>query len=120
MVHDVAGVRPPESFVGENLIDITAATRADVFAQYHGAQFGLYSSRMLRSPRWKYIWNPTDVDELYNLAADPAELHNLAADADAAEQLKIMRRRLVEWMQSINDPLANQWTTPQLLEGLKP
>ena len=34
---------------------------------YFGNQFGLYSQRMVRNRRWKYVWNLTAEDELYNL-----------------------------------------------------
>ena len=33
--------------------------RDGAFAQYMGAQFGLYSERMVRERRWKYVWNAT-------------------------------------------------------------
>ena len=117
---EVAGIEAPPSFVGHNVIDLTSDNRPDVFAQYHGAQFGLYSERMVRDRKWKYVWNPTDRDELYDLDNDPGERHNRARDPQVADRLAGMRRRLVDWMQSIDDPLANPWTTKQLIEGLKP
>ena len=52
--------------------------RQDIFSMYHGNQFGLYSQRMVRDRRWKYIWNATAEDELYDLETDPGELYNLA------------------------------------------
>jgi arylsulfatase A-like enzyme len=95
------------------------AEREAVFASYHGNQFGLYSQRMVRTRRWKYVWNATAEDELYDLAADPAELVNLAGEAVHAGELRGLRAQLVAWMAETKDLLLNQWTKGQLLEGRK-
>ena len=84
-----------------------------------GNQFGLYSQRMVRETRWKYVWNATAVDELYDLEADPGELHNLAGDPGYGSELRRLRHRLVHWMQETGDRLLNGWTKTQLLEGRK-
>lgn len=117
---DAAGVAIPETFQGESLLPLFAGEsgRDDIFALYYGNQFGLYSQRMTRDRRWKYIWNATAEDELYDLCADPAELHNLAREAGCADELSRLRHRLVEWMEATGDRLLNIWTRPQLLEGL--
>ena len=118
-VLEVAGVDPPGSFVGENLVRLRPEDRPDIYAQYQGAQFGLYSERMIRDRQWKYVWNPVDRDELYDLSSDPGEVRNLARDPDCAEQLPRLRGRLIEWMGRVNDPLLNRWTRTQLERGLK-
>lgn len=64
-------------------------------------------------------WNATAEDELYDLAADPGEITNLAANAGSAAVLADMRRKLATWMAATKDPLLNQWTKRQLLEGRK-
>lgn len=119
---EVAGTGVPETFQGESLVPLLAGQqdngRTDIFATYHGNQFGLYSQRMVRGRRWKYIWNATAEDELYDLQSDPAELHNLAAQVDHRAELAGLRKRLVEWMEETGDPLLNMWTRAQLLEGL--
>ena len=102
------------------LTDPTANGRSDIFCVYTGNQFGLYSQRMVRDARFKYVWNATDVDELYDLEADPGELHNLAAQPGHKDELRRLRHRLVDWMQGTGDRLLNGWTRTQLLEGRKP
>jgi arylsulfatase A-like enzyme len=92
-----------------------ASRRELVFSTYSGQQFGLYSQRMIRDRRYKLVWNPSDVDELYDLEADPAELRNLAVDPAHAEQAREYRRRLWETFNSLGDGLVgNQWMRRQL------
>jgi arylsulfatase A-like enzyme len=120
-----AGLAVPQTFVGRDLIELAAAgdeagpESGPVFATYHGNQFGLYSQRMVRTPRWKYVWNATAEDELYDLAGDPGEIANLAAEPAHAATLAELRRTLAAWMAATKDPLLNQWTKRQLLDGRK-
>jgi arylsulfatase A-like enzyme len=119
---EVAGGDVPDTFQGVSLLPLFQGTgstdvrRPDVFAMYHGNQMGLYSQRMVRDRRWKYVWNATAEDELYDLLSDPGERQNRAADPTCAEQLIRLRRRLVTWMEDAGDTLLNQWTRKQLLE----
>jgi len=119
---ELAGLPVPATFRGEGLVpllrDEGTNGREDVFGMYHGNQFGLFSQRMVRDRRWKYVWNATAEDELYDLETDPAELRNLATDPACAGELARLRRRLVAWMERIEDRLLNRWTRPQILEGL--
>ena len=108
-----AGVEAPPSFVGQDLLDPAAPDRTEAFTQYQGTHQGLYSQRMLRDRRWKYVYNPVSTDELYDLADDPAELRNRVDDADAAGTLHRLRERMGERMTEIGDPLRPPlWTWP--------
>jgi choline-sulfatase len=51
---------------------------------------------MLRAGDWKYVRNRHDIDELYDLAADPREMHNLAAAPAHSGRVASMRRRIAE------------------------
>ncbi|TVR52376.1 MAG: DUF4976 domain-containing protein [Spirochaetaceae bacterium] len=114
---DVAGIETPSSFVGRNLIDGDAAEpRTDIYSQYFGTESGMYSSRMLRDERWKFVWNPLDVDELYELENDPGEISNLIDVPDHADRISAMKRRLADWMQTVGDKLLNTWTRIELLD----
>jgi arylsulfatase A-like enzyme len=126
---DLAGAERPATFAGHSLAPWLAneppgqehpiAQREDTFAVYYGNQFGLYSQRMVRNRRWKYVWNATAEDELYDLVNDPGELVNLAQRSDHAEPLAQLRSRLVAWMEATQDRLLNPWTRTQLLTGRK-
>jgi arylsulfatase A-like enzyme len=120
---DAGGVPTPDTFRGQSLVplmtgDATDNGRDDIMSMYHGNQFGLYSQRMIRDRRWKYIWNPTAEDELYDLDTDPAELTNRTGDPACRDELARLRLRLVDWMRDTNDPLVNPWIIDQLTEGL--
>ncbi len=118
-----AGAPVPDSFQGQSLLPLlvgpASGGRPDIFCVYTGNQFGLYSQRMVRDARWKYVWNATAVDELYDLQADPGELHNRAADPGCGDELRRLRHRLVAWMEETRDRLLNGWTRTQLIEGRK-
>jgi arylsulfatase A-like enzyme len=89
--------------------------REAVVATYSGQQFGLFSQRMIRDRRHKYVWNPTDVDELYDLEADPAELRNLAGDPGCGDLVRGLRQRLYETFAALGDGLVtNRWMRRQL------
>jgi arylsulfatase A-like enzyme len=52
---------------------------------------------------WKYIYNHGDVDELYDLEADPLEMHSLVADPEHAPLRDVLRGRLSQWMAETTD-----------------
>ncbi len=118
---EAAGVPVPPGFRGYGLIPLPESGnpgwRDDIFSMYHGNQFGLYTQRMVRDRRWKYIWNAAAEDELYDLERDPGEIRNLARDPSAAGELERLRIRLIEWMNDVEDPILNGWIRGQILEG---
>lgn len=111
-------------FQGRSLLpaihDEPREPRTEVVSSYNGQQFGLFSQRMLRTKDWKYVWNGTDVDELYNMNEDPAELHNLIHDPEFEHLVATLRARLYHVMRTDGDHLfANRWLESQLLESRK-
>jgi arylsulfatase A-like enzyme len=116
-----AGLDAPSSFQGRSLIETASGTdpspRQDIFSAWHGSQLGAFTQRMIRDYDWKYVWNATCEDELYNLAEDPGELNNLAREAPAV--LLNYRKRLIGWMESLGDPALNLWTRAAMESGRK-
>jgi len=54
--------------------------------------------KMVRTSDWKYVTDPLgDLDELYDLRADPGELTNLAADPAYAGRIAELQRTLLDW-----------------------
>lgn len=115
----------PAFFAGRSLVPFLNGMdvpdwRQEVVATYNGQQFGLYTQRMIRSKHWKYIWNTTDTDELYDLTDDPNELTNRIGDPGCQELIREYRRLLYERLIAEGDSLAaNEWMRNQLLHNVK-
>lgn len=124
-IPDVVGAEPSDSCQGESLLPILRGgrfkrERDHVLSSYNGQQFGLYTQRMIRVDDLKLVWNLTDVDELYDLRADPAELINHVSNPHYAERLKSLRKRLYEALKDANDPIVETvWMREQLLLNRK-
>lgn len=73
---------------------------------YNGKWYGI---RAVRTPDWKYCWNPVGIDELYDLRKDAEERVNRINDPSAAGELKRLRRRLMAHLQQTGDPAADRF-----------
>ncbi len=51
---------------------------------------------MVRDGAWKYVWNRTDEDELYDLDNDPDEMANLAGDNAQQQRVQELRQQIAE------------------------
>ncbi len=80
--------------------------RKYAFSNYNGQQNGLFVQRMIRDQRYKYVWTPTDIDELYDLEKDPYELKNLIYDKSYADILTRLRADLYKDLIERKDPAA--------------
>lgn len=115
----------PERCFGRSLLGLLDGDghdwRDEIVATYNGQQFGLYTQRAIRTDQWKYVWNGADLDELYDLASDPAELNNLIDDESHADVLVDLRHRLHRRLTIDGDgQIDNEWVGRQLLDGRKP
>lgn len=81
--------------------------REDQLAEDHGHRV-MYAQRILWYQNHKYVFNPSDRDELYDLTADPAELNNRIDDPVLLELRGEMRRRLRRRLQETEDRLGPQ------------
>lgn len=122
---EAAGLQAPDFMQGRSLLplfrnEISEPWREYVMSTFNGQQFGLYIQRMLRTKHWKYIWNPTDVDELYDLTCDPEELHNRIHDPNLADLIKDFRKNLYEELKRVGDKSVDgQWLRRQLIGSEK-
>lgn len=118
---EMLGLQVPESFTGISLVpmleDREATVRDHIFSEYNGQQFGLYTMRMVRDDRYAYIWNPTSIDELYDLREDPGQLVNRIDDPSCINILKDLRRLLLQDFAA--DPMTgSMWSRYQLTGAL--
>lgn len=85
-----------------------------------GQQFGLFTQRCVRTAEYKYVWNLTDVDEFYDLGADPGEKRNLIREYQGSPLLAELRGRMKEELVRCGDPFVRSgWLERQLTEGKK-
>lgn len=95
---------------GRDLREPCAATWPDeTFACYHAYNGHSFQLRMIRTPSWKYVFTPQDIDELYDLHQDPGELRNLSDSPAHAVIREGMRARVFAWMADTDDPLRDTW-----------
>jgi arylsulfatase A-like enzyme len=123
---EIAGMGKREYFQGKSFLPLLKGEKPDdwrncAVSTYNGQQFGLYTQRMIRTKEWKYIWNTTDVDELYDLAKDPYELRNVIYEPQHKELVADLRYKLYEELVKDGDGLitGNEWMKNQLLGGKK-
>lgn len=85
------------------------------FCAYYGGEF-LYTQRMVITPRHKYVFNGFDLDELYDLDADPHELTNVVDDPAYRDVCDAMRALLYDRMERHGDPYAqHRYGAPRYL-----
>lgn len=109
-VLDILGIEIPEYYQGKSFkkqlqgID-NPEKREIAFSEYNGQQFGLYTQRMVRDDKYKYIWNASDTDEFYDLKNDPWEMNNLANKKEHNDLLSAYKKKLVNTFTDLEDPM---------------
>jgi arylsulfatase A-like enzyme len=122
-ISDIAGLDLDPGH-GKSLIPLVTgqeqARPRYITASSNGQQFGLYTQRSIRTEKWKYIWNLTDTDELYDLENDAGEKNNLINKADSEAVLSELRKLLWEELTRLEDPFVKSgWLKGQLLNNRK-
>ena len=83
----------------------------------HGEVWGYHSQRMVRTERWKYVYNPCDVDELYDMQSDPMETQNLFDGEDPIARDLVAA--LDRWNPDRTQPKQRRWIPDDLREQLR-
>ena len=99
---DLAGVKPPANVHGRSLIPLMRGKsknwRTSFVAEYYlEKQYQRVPTyHGLRTDRWKYVHydDLQNMDELYDLQADPYEMKNLIADPAARQTLASLKQQL--------------------------
>lgn len=96
-----AGVAAPARMQGRDLAPLyldaaPPAWRSEFFYEHPTLQDASFipASEALVQKDWKYVWWPEhEVEQLFDLVADPREEHDLAGDAAHRERLAALRER---------------------------
>ncbi len=104
------GTSFPDPIHGESLLPLCRGEqkhwRKDMLIETHGmGPNDSHVGRLVVNERYKYVWNPGEIEELYDLQEDPYELKNLWNDPTHQSLLEHMRERLKYWQESTNDPI---------------
>lgn len=104
---ELAGVPVPDDLDGESLLDcITSGApppEEAVFSQYSGNPTVGDIRRAVLTRRYKYVYDPADEPELYDLEDDPLEMRNLAPDPAHREVLLDLHGRCRAWAEAHGD-----------------
>ncbi len=102
---DTEGESAPFTSILETPDGPDAAARTEAYAEYYGNVFR-YTQRVLWQDNWKFAFNGYDIDELYDLSADPGEMNNLAASDANRDRMVAMMKRIWEIAHATGDPMA--------------
>lgn len=122
---EILGFAPKDFFHGRSMLHLLKGEtpndwRTEAVATYNGQQFGLYTQRMIRNNKWKYIWNTTDIDELYDMENDPNELINLICEEGYVSVIGELRIKLyIELLRCGDGLVKGPWMEYQLLNNKK-
>jgi arylsulfatase A-like enzyme len=84
-----------------------------IYTQLNGVEL-YYSQRVVRTHRWKYVYNGYDLDELYDLARDRACMLNRAADPAYDAVVREMCERMWRHAYREDDMACNPYMTVAL------
>ncbi len=76
-----------------------------VYSQFT-AHFTEFHQRMIRTHKYKFIFNGPSIGELYDLEKDPNEMVNQISNPEYGNIKKNLIKMLLEEMKNLNDPLV--------------
>ena len=115
---ELAGSQPDASLTGRSLAPFLRGEapgdwRDEIHTQCNGVEL-YYTQRSVRTPTHKYVFNGFDVDELYDLRADPHEMVNLAGEPACEPIKRELVRRMWRFAHREQDGAINGYITVSL------
>jgi len=106
---ELAGLAPPKGMEAPAFTPwIREPDRPGPRAAYSEYALSRQPRYMIRTDRYKYVFNETDVPELYDLEPDPAEFVNLANDAAVRNIQRQIHEQLVAWYDPARNPFRGK------------
>jgi uncharacterized sulfatase len=112
---DYFGLAAPPLLQGKSFLpvahDPAARLHEIIFIEFnrfevdHDGYGAFFPQRCAFDGRYKLALNLLDLDELYDLATDPAELRNAIDDPSSASRRDQLHDALLDWMNRTRDPL---------------
>jgi arylsulfatase A-like enzyme len=116
---DAAGVDVPGDMHSRSMLplcrDPAMTDWPDQLICEHDGVRGGITQRIILTDRYKYAACLYGMDELYDLREDPFEMKNLVDDPAHTDVKADLRQRLIDHIETTNDPAAQPW----LLHALK-
>lgn len=110
---EAAGDRAACGADGQSMLPLLATGTAPdwrtcLLAEFNGYESTLLTMRMVRTDKWKYVYNPFAEDELYDMGSDPGELHNLAPMVGFTHVLRRMRSLMFQQLRAYGDGIVDE------------
>lgn len=92
-------------------IDLAALLRKEIpsreyiVSETHG-HFSNQIARCIYFGQYKYVYFDNDIDEFYDLNADPYEMNNLIFQPELQGIISVMRQKLRDWQVETRDPFG--------------
>ena len=106
-VLELLGLDVPDDLEGASLagsvLSGSPPDEKNIFSMYAGNKTPCHHRRAVITRRWKYVYDPEDAPELYDLETDPLEMHNLAADPGHAETVRELHAACRAWHEKVGD-----------------
>ncbi len=109
---EAAGDTPPEQAQAASLWsrinDGTETPERDFIYSQFTAHFTDFSQRMIRTKKYKFVFNSSTISEFYNLERDPLELDNRIHDPAYQDVREELKETLLGEMERLKDPIT-EW-----------
>ncbi len=109
---DLCGISVPSGLHGKSLLpslrnDEGREKREHVLLEFHGLRFLCSQRALVTDDGWKYIFSPSDYDEVYDFNKDPYEMNNLIDDPGALAKIEDLRNQIRRAAFDAGDPLRD-------------